>query len=46
MDTEYDLAFSFAGEDRDYVEQVKDACKKLGLSVYYDRDRKIVFSSA
>jgi len=38
---EYDLAFSFAGEDRSYVESVKDACEKLDLSVYYDEDRKL-----
>lgn len=37
----YDLAFSFAGEDREYVKDVKEACEKLGLSVYYDEDRKI-----
>jgi hypothetical protein len=37
----FDLAFSFAGEDREYVEAVKNACVKLGLSVYYDKDRKI-----
>jgi len=37
----YDLAFSFAGEDRDYVEKVKNECEKLGLNVYYDKDRKI-----
>jgi hypothetical protein len=35
---EYDLAFSFAGEHRDYVEQTKVACEKLGLRVFYDRD--------
>lgn len=39
--TEFDLAFSFAGEDRDYVRRVKEACEKLGLTVYYDEDRKI-----
>jgi hypothetical protein len=38
---EYDLAFSFAGEDREYVKTVKEACVRLGLSVYYDEDRKI-----
>lgn len=38
---EYDLAFSFAGEDRSYVESLKDACEKLGLSIYYDEDRKL-----
>lgn len=37
----YDLAFSFAGEDRNYVESVKAECDKLGLSVYYDKDRRI-----
>lgn len=37
----FDLAFSFAGEDREYVRLVKEACEKLGLSVYYDKDRKI-----
>jgi hypothetical protein len=41
MEIEYDLAFSFAGEDRDYVETIKIACEKLGLSVYYDKDRRI-----
>ncbi|HKN98656.1 MAG TPA: toll/interleukin-1 receptor domain-containing protein [Pseudonocardiaceae bacterium] len=34
----YDLAFSFAGEDREYVEAVKHACDTLGLVVMYDRD--------
>ena len=38
---EFDLAFSFAGEDRSYVKQVKEECEKLGLKVYYDEDRKI-----
>lgn len=37
----FDLAFSFAGEDRDYVQLVKEACEALGLTVYYDEDRKI-----
>ena len=34
----YDLAVSFAGEDRDYVEQTVGACGDLGLRVFYDRD--------
>lgn len=38
---EFDLAFSFAGEDRPYIEEVKVECEKLGLSVYYDQDRLI-----
>jgi hypothetical protein len=32
----YDVAVSFAGEDRPYVEQVADALKVSGLSVFYD----------
>jgi hypothetical protein len=35
---DYDLAFSFAGEHRQYVEQTKLACERLGLTVFYDRD--------
>jgi hypothetical protein len=41
MEQVYDLAFSFAGEDRDYARQVKEECEKLGLSVYYDQDQVI-----
>lgn len=32
----YDLALSFAGEDRDYAEQLGDALEDLGHSVFYD----------
>lgn len=35
----YDLAFSFAGEHREYVEKTKDECERLGLKVFYDRDK-------
>jgi TIR domain-containing protein len=35
---EYDLAFSFAGEHRTYVEQTVRACQRLGLRVFYDKD--------
>jgi TIR domain len=35
---EYDLAFSFAGEHRDYVSRTAAACKQLGLKVFYDKD--------
>jgi hypothetical protein len=34
----YDLAVSFAGEQRTYVEQVVRACQRRGLRVFYDRD--------
>jgi hypothetical protein len=40
-ETIFDLAFSFAGEDRQYVESVKAECDKLGLSTYYDKERKV-----
>lgn len=35
----YDLAVSFAGEQRDYVRRTVDACKQLGLRVFYDKDK-------
>ncbi len=34
---EYDVAFSFAGEDREYVEAVADSLRKVGVLVFYDR---------
>lgn len=34
---EYDVAFSFAGEDRQYVDEVADVVKELGLKVFYDK---------
>ncbi len=33
---EYEVALSFAGEDRDYVEAVASSLKKAGVSVFYD----------
>jgi hypothetical protein len=38
-ENEYDLAVSFAGEQRDYVAQTVTACKGLGLRVFYDKDK-------
>jgi TIR domain len=35
---DYDLAVSFAGEHRDYVSRTVEACKQLGLQVFYDKD--------
>lgn len=32
----YDIALSFAGEDRDYVAEVAISLKKKGISVFYD----------
>lgn len=37
----HDLAVSFAGAQRPYVEQVVEECKKLSLSVLYDRDLNV-----
>jgi len=37
---EYDLALSFAGEDRKYVEEVAEALRGHGLSVFYDEFQK------
>jgi hypothetical protein len=39
----HDVAFSFAGEQRDYVEQVRTACHSLGVDVFYDRDQEVDF---
>jgi len=36
----YDVALSFAGEDRAYVEMVADGLKVAGISVFYDRYEK------
>jgi hypothetical protein len=38
---EYDVTLSFAGEDRDYVDQVTSALKKMGLRVFYDKDEAV-----
>jgi hypothetical protein len=35
---DFDVAFSFARPDRDYVELTRKACARLGLRVMYDRD--------
>lgn len=37
----YDVVFSFAGEDRDYVEQVAQAVKSAGIDVFYDRNEQV-----
>ncbi len=39
----HDVAFPFAGEQRDYVEQVVTACRALGIDVFYDRNQEIDF---
>jgi tetratricopeptide (TPR) repeat protein len=36
----YDVAISYAGEDRDYVQALADALRQQGVSVFYDRYEK------
>ena len=36
----YEVALSFAGEDRAYVREVKDELKKLRITVFYDEDEQ------
>ncbi|PPQ49062.1 hypothetical protein C5G87_10565 [Paenibacillus peoriae] len=33
---EYEVAFSFAGEDRDFVEEIADQLKRSNVRVFYD----------
>lgn len=34
---QFDVALSFAGEDREYVEQVADTLQRMGIRVFYDK---------
>lgn len=36
----YQVALSFAGEQRDYVEQVSNALDKMGIEHFYDNDNR------
>ena len=38
---EYDVALSFAGEDREYVDSVAEHLTALGVSVFYDRFEQV-----
>lgn len=38
---EYDVALSFAGEDREYVERVAEVLDELEVSVFYDRFEEV-----
>ena len=38
---QYDVCFSFAGEDRDYVDQVAYYVRHRGISVFYDNYNRI-----
>lgn len=37
MEFEYDVALSFAGEDREYVDKVASRLKSYGVKVFYDK---------
>ena len=37
MELKYDVAFSFAGEDRQYVEEVANILKENGINIFYDK---------
>jgi heme oxygenase len=37
----YDIALSFAGEDREFVEQVANALRQDGITVFYDRFEEV-----
>ena len=41
LDTEFDVALSFAGEDRKYVEETASFLKKQGVKVFYDKYEEI-----
>lgn len=40
---EFDVAVSFAGAQRDYVERFVEACEELGMTVFYDRKMTVQF---
>jgi len=40
MEYDYDVAFSFAGEDRRIVESLAARLKQQNVSVFYDRDKQ------
>lgn len=41
MDYKYDIALSFAGEDREYVEKVATLLKENGIKVFYDKFEQV-----
>ena len=41
MEYKFDVAFSFAGEDREYVEEVAKHLKQKGIKVFYDMFEEI-----
>ena len=41
MEYKYDIALSFAGEDREYVEKVATLLKENGVKVFYDKFEQV-----
>ncbi|MET4084266.1 hypothetical protein ABIB40_004242 [Pedobacter sp. UYP30] len=41
MEYKYDIALSFAGEDREYVDKVAQILKENGIKVFYDRFEEV-----
>ncbi len=41
-DIEYDVALSYAGEDRDYVEKVASSLREKGVRVFYDEYERVM----
>lgn len=41
MEYQYDIAFSFSGDDREYVEQVANILRENGIKVFYDMFEQI-----
>jgi hypothetical protein len=38
---DFDVALSFAGEDRTYVERVASELQRMGLKVFYDKHEAV-----
>jgi hypothetical protein len=41
MSFDYDVALSFAGEDREYVDKVAEILREMGIQVFYDKYEEI-----
>lgn len=41
IETQFHVALSFAGEDREYVERVADTLTEMGIKVFYDKYERI-----
>ena len=40
----YDVAFSFAGEDRTFVEKCAEILRSIGINVFYDNYEKEILA--